>query len=707
MGIGIDRINIDQAGPVSGLQLTLRRFNLIYGLNEKGKTFLVEFVVRSLFGNLSGWSLRDADFRGKVIVSGLADSPVTFMPSSGDKLEGALVEQVAGMPANISNLLVVKGADLSFGGGRRPGISKVILKDLLSGQGVLDDVQKNITKTVMNSTIEEGRIVGSTAGEIKNSRNLKRDLEQIDDLFNQIENTYSGGERQVLQSRIDELKEAISELEAAKGYLAFQINQRLQKQKEQLEQLPGEDLDQLKDEYVKLERTENDITRLETRLARLEQESEQYEWLDEAIVQYEQRGVQEAVGPSLVYPALIIAALLLAIGSSFAGFPLGTAVLLVIAAFFGGLYVRQYRSALEQAVDADESKKLEEEFERRFGEPLSGLPQLKEKKKSMEEAYHSSKTVRGDLQDEMNELEELQDQLALEFKRLLDRTPERDSWDSEIRDLVDQRKRMDAQFGQYRLELAALNVPESEYRSEPVSMDYSKEKLEGLRRELEQAEESLRSDTDALINLKHSIGGLTGESIDVELEMLIESLQQKREEISAEYRDVTAKIIAGILVNDQLDVIRTQEEENIRKKLVSSLVTTPIQSITKRYSGVLYEDGQVWVTDDFGSFALSDLSTGALEQVLLGLRLGFAAHIFKQKSLFLLLDDAFQHADWQRREWLLDQMVTIAKGGWQIIYFTMDEHIKGLFEEAGEEHFPGQYMSYNLNEKELTPPGVG
>ena len=707
MGIGIDRINIDQAGPISGLQLALQRFNLIYGLNEKGKTFLVEFVVRSLFGNLSGWSLRDADFRGKVIVSGLADSPVTFMPSSGDKLEGALVGQVAGMPANISNLLVVKGADLSFGGGRRPGINKDILKDLLSGQGVLDDVQKNITKTVMNSTIEEGRIVGSSAGEIRQRNGLNRDLEQIDGLFIDIENTYSGGERQVLQSRIDELKEAISEQEAAKGYLAFQINQRLQKQKEQLFQLPGEDLDQLKDEYAKLVRTESDINRQQAKLARLEQDSEHYEWLDEAIALYEQRGAQKQVGPSLVYPVLIIAALLLAIGSSFVGFPLGTAGLLVIAAILGGWYVRQYRSALEQAVDADESKKLEEEFERRFGEPLSGLPQLKEKKKSMEEAYHSSKTVRGDLQEKMNELDELQTQVALELKRMLDRTPERNAWESEIKELVDQRKRMEDQLSKDELKLAALVLSESDYRSEPASCDYSKVELEGLQRELQKAEESLRSDTDALINLKHSIGGLTGDGIDIEWEMLIEKLQQKREELSAEYRDVTAKIIAGILVNDQLDVIRTQEEEKIREKLVSSLVTTPIHSITKRYSGVLYEDGQVWVTDDFGSFVLSDLSTGALEQVLLGLRLGFAAHIFKQKSLFLLLDDAFQHADWQRREWLLDQMVTIAKDGWQIIYFTMDEHIKGLFDEAGEEHFPGQYMSCNLNERELTPPGVG
>jgi uncharacterized protein YhaN len=111
---------------------------------------------------------------------------------------------------------------------------------------------------------------------------------------------------------------------------------------------------------------------------------------------------------------------------------------------------------------------------------------------------------------------------------------------------------------------------------------------------------------------------------------------------------------------------------------------------------VRYNDGRLSVTDDYGDFPISDLSTGAREQVLLGLRLGFAAQILGHDRHFLLLDDAFQHADYQRRVWLIDQMVSLARDGWQIIYFTMDDHIKRLFDTAGERLFADQYRCHDL-----------
>ena len=41
MGIRIDQINVESAGPLAELQLPMGDFNLIYGRNEQGKTFLV------------------------------------------------------------------------------------------------------------------------------------------------------------------------------------------------------------------------------------------------------------------------------------------------------------------------------------------------------------------------------------------------------------------------------------------------------------------------------------------------------------------------------------------------------------------------------------------------------------------------------------------------------------------------------------------
>jgi len=41
-------------------------------------------------------------------------------------------------------------------------------------------------------------------------------------------------------------------------------------------------------------------------------------------------------------------------------------------------------------------------------------------------------------------------------------------------------------------------------------------------------------------------------------------------------------------------------------------------------------------------------------------------------------------------------LVDIAKKGWQIIYLTMDDHIKGLFDKVGKEFEAGKYNSFEL-----------
>ncbi|HCQ15235.1 MAG TPA: tetraacyldisaccharide 4'-kinase, partial [Cryomorphaceae bacterium] len=37
----------------------------------------------------------------------------------------------------------------------------------------------------------------------------------------------------------------------------------------------------------------------------------------------------------------------------------------------------------------------------------------------------------------------------------------------------------------------------------------------------------------------------------------------------------------------------------------------------------------------------------------------------------VILDDAFQHSDWERRPRMIEYMVKLVKEGWQVFYFTM------------------------------------
>jgi uncharacterized protein YhaN len=55
----------------------------------------------------------------------------------------------------------------------------------------------------------------------------------------------------------------------------------------------------------------------------------------------------------------------------------------------------------------------------------------------------------------------------------------------------------------------------------------------------------------------------------------------------------------------------------------------------------------------------------------------------KGDTAFLILDDAFQHSDWLRRKNLIQQTLNLIKIGWQVFYFTMDDHIRAQFQKAG------------------------
>ncbi|HPZ22974.1 MAG TPA: hypothetical protein PKV05_08145, partial [Bacillota bacterium] len=69
----------------------------------------------------------------------------------------------------------------------------------------------------------------------------------------------------------------------------------------------------------------------------------------------------------------------------------------------------------------------------------------------------------------------------------------------------------------------------------------------------------------------------------------------------------------------------------------------------------------------------SALSQGTFDQLYLALRLSLAQDMLAGSPGFLILDDAFLCADSARLEKMLALMARLARDGWQILYFTMDE----------------------------------
>ena len=96
-------------------------------------------------------------------------------------------------------------------------------------------------------------------------------------------------------------------------------------------------------------------------------------------------------------------------------------------------------------------------------------------------------------------------------------------------------------------------------------------------------------------------------------------------------------------------VLQQTEEEKIRKGLQSKEVTDILSTVTSHYQSLDFDGKQLTVLGNYGDYEVDEiLSTGAKEQVFLALRMGFASKLAGGNPLFMILDDAFQHSDWDQ-----------------------------------------------------------
>jgi uncharacterized protein YhaN len=186
------------------------------------------------------------------------------------------------------------------------------------------------------------------------------------------------------------------------------------------------------------------------------------------------------------------------------------------------------------------------------------------------------------------------------------------------------------------------------------------------------------------------------ESAAADWESLLAGMESRMADLQKQYRNITARMIAQFAVHTVLEQVGLEEARMIEEGLQSAAIGESIRLMCPRYQSLRSTEEGLVVTDgDDNEFAVKDLSTGAREQVFLGARLGFARRALDDLPAFLVLDDAFQHSDWTRRERLVKEVLTLVEAGWQVLYFTMDDHIRDLFHTAGQT-LGKRFVSYDL-----------
>ncbi len=695
MAIHIKQINAKGLGPLEEFTQEMSLVNLIYGPNEYGKTFLVEFLIRSLFDNHKNFKLRSLTPSGKVSVSGLADQDIDFSPISREKLDDYLDDFGAGLPTDFSKLLIVKGAELDFDSNIDGGMDKNSIKAFLSSEGVLNKIKNEVSATIQKAKINNGIVQGARRGKLKTRDETEESIGQLTSLHDEISKKVSGGSYSKSLNEQKTLIDQIAIQEQAKRHKAFVLSSKLSQKKNKFDEFETKKFDDLVENHQEYLRQKRNQIQTKKDLEDAKDKSSNYKWLKNATTEYERltkvagdyekKGVVWKwiwFGSGLL--SILIGAILSMIEQIFIFFTVPGFVALIISGFLIFRDDKAYRASSTLQEDMDELKNLKEEFFEKIEQKLSSKTSIITAIDGEAKYYHFIDTYEINLREANRELENLSIKIQSSLSNFNAQVEGEEDWGHAVDGLEKLKDSFDVEIRKLDNELNKLNIPDEEQLEEFDGMEFIESTLTNLQGKLDLVDAEIRQEESELAGIKTKAIAILNLREDPTWEDVLSEIQIRISSKRKDYKEICSDIIAGFVVNQVIDEIKSHEDEKIKSALSLPNITKPIKEVTDKYEGISLEGDKIVVNSSFEDFYLSDLSTGAREQVLLGIRLGLISKLFGNNQGFLILDDAFQHSDYKRREKLISKMFKLAKSNWQILYFSMDDHIASLFDKSGK-----------------------
>ena len=693
MTIKISEINVKDLGPIPSFSNKFKLINLIYGKNEKGKTFLVEFIIRSIFSNPKNWILRNLEGKGRVTISGLNKDLQDFKPESPKKIEDFWEESTKGFPQDFSKLLVVRAADVKLAI-EKNGIDNSLLKECLSSKGIVDEILKEIKPTLQNATYEDGVIKGKRFGELKSYQDT---LSLFNDLSKQLElisNKFSESEITANTKVLEEKQGLLNELLKAKKHYAFQLDEKIRKIDQELDNYPETTLNDLNKAINNWDQLNEIKKNEEVELHEAKEKGKHYIWLKNAKEIYESRKLEELQKNVVIF--FWISCLLLI--SSFIAFfyfrrleiALVTFILSILSI---GYYIIKINKLLKRKNYTEEIEDIKNGFVEKFDQPLNGIADINQKLEEIQPYHIQSDILSKNIDRKKEELFSL----SREIENLIRTFHNNDFNFDQRKDILDKaredKKGLENTKKSLEIDLANLKINSKDFLSNKSSIEWDSEKFESTKNEMDELNNLIQTQEQALNDLKQSSCVLVNMKISNNWEEIILKLNEKKIQLENELKILEAKCIAAIMITEIANELKLSEEQKIQEGFNTSQIAEYIHKITGKYEDISYREGNIFLKDSYKEFKIEDLSTGAYEQILLALRTGFAKNISGDEPMFLILDDAFQFSDWDRRPRLVELVFELANEGWQITYFTMDDHIRDLFKQEAK-HLPKSDFSF-------------
>jgi len=673
-----------------------RQVTLFFGKNESGKSILVRSILRSVFK--VNKTNRPSNADTIVEIEGLGPENVRFTSGSKQSIEQILSVGKEPLLQDLSRLCVVSEGNLSLDNRERNNITVETLRGYFSDQNIRNKILERIKPAVRNGSLTSDGPIGKNQGEFLTLSDLEEQLAQIDAYVENLNENYTEAKLSSLFSNMERIKYRLGQINKAKVAKAWQLKQEIENLRQFIEGSPIRNVIEAINVIKLIHESEEKAKALKLEVENYANLEDDLAWCDDALnFLLSQKSPANLSSKRLIlifFSSAIFISLLVTIyrdqlfWSGFSGTLLFSTVLLL---------AWMNRADQTEKFHQQEIQKTFAEFTRRFGrkdpsvvdvkQVRDRLSQNKGKLEGLENRYQEE-TAR--LKQNWDELREQCSLIEIPFTKQIDLLEKK--LQEREQSLKDSQKRQD----QLTNTLIGLGLKEEEIYEITVNSTYYPEE------EIDQTESlvlhqqeinSLEANNTDLLQKGKSILGI--KSSDYAFLDVLDEIGQKRERLIQEIRQHKAAIMAGILVNKYFLNLTTREDETINQILQQSQISQFLKMFTEHYSRIAFDENEVIVRPD--DIKLSELSTGTQEQVLLAIRFGILRHYLTQQSMFIILDDAFQHSDWDRREKLVDSLGTLASEGWQILYFTMDDHVRSLFESRLKPRFKDQYQLYDLD----------
>jgi predicted nucleic acid-binding Zn-ribbon protein len=698
----INSMIVKNCGPLRELTVPeFKNITCIYGKNEQGKSFLTEFIAKTLFKNSGIYGdLRIKEAQGKISVSSINDEEtvLNFKSGKGEKKLDQLFDQNKISPS-LSRLLLVSGGNAEL-----KDLNADTIGQIFSMSRIYDIIDSDVR---ISKTIKGANSLASinNKGEGDSYSKINDRLGKVEDVINKISTGIDLGKIKGISEQISILKKQQEEMNIAKRFYASALHNRIKilKGRRQdlqisLEKLTKDDLKMIERDISDYELKKEELRGKTEKFNMLEAESRYYNEIDNASSNYSNllqlQGNKKDLSSVYLYilPVIFIVGLIL----MYFDMKIPGSVLMILPAVYAVYsYMKNTRSKA-QDIKSEEISIIEKRYLELTGEKLSGgIAQLVSLKDKLQRKKIDGDNLENEIGNIKNDISARKQMLTQKLKEITMKNIEEENWQENIGGLNENMRAIDIEMkstdkdifdlnGEY----ARLNISVTDFISEEPAMRYSESALKDIIDKIIELEKRLQDERKSFDDLKYSLISITSSENTAELNEMIEKLYKVRDSIKKELDEIKIKILAGIAVHKTIEELRLTERDALNDSIDSGCTSRYISLLTGNIYKRIYvgAEGDIIISNDTSDININDLSTGTKEQVYLAIRIGFIKKILgNEGKAFLILDDAFQHSDWERREILTGNLIKLAGEGWQIIYLTMDDHIKELFNKKSAE----------------------